>query len=194
MKIYAYLPKNEEYEQGKNALVATSETLNFNITQTFEDEEHDFTSLRQMLALVQPGDVLLVPKILFLARLPKQEWRNLRNMTDAGLNVVSLNLTTTLRWLQTSGTAEKLASRASTDTLMETIENVISYIQNNPKFAKRKTVSGSAAGRPVNESLHHRISLMLVAGASYSEIQKALNCGRSTISRVKQTIKDYKNE
>ena len=188
MKIFAYLPINEEYEQAKSALIAASETLDFRINHIFEENDKEYTRLRQLLTQANPGDVLLITKFVFLARLPKQQWVTLRNSTDAGLNVVALNVKATLRGLHIASPAERLASKASTDTLMELADNVISYLQKDPAFAKRRTITGSAAGRPVNEGLHHRISLMLLAGASYSEIQKTLNCGRSTISRVKQTI------
>jgi hypothetical protein len=55
----------------------------------------------------------------FLARLPKQQWVTLRNSIDAGLNVVALNVKATLRGLHIASPAERLASKASTDTLME---------------------------------------------------------------------------
>ena len=194
MKIFAYLKKNAEFEIARNSLLAAETHYNFKIDQMVAEDENKYVHLQDLLSSAQSGDILLVPKFIVLARLPGSEWKILRKATGSGLNVVALNLTSTLRGLRPSNAAERLASRASTETLMELTENVITYVQTSPEFAKRKSPSGSAAGRPVDETLHHRISLLLLSGASYSEIQKTLKCGRSTISRVKQTMQSFQTK
>lgn len=191
MKIFAYLSKNPEYEQDKTTLAAAVKNHSFKIHRMIEEGEDGHEGFAHLMKIAQPGDILLVPRFRILLQLPKEEWRTLHNTTETGLIVVALNFTSTMRGLFVTNAAERLASKASTDTLMEAAEKILDYIQINPAFAKRKSPTGSAAGRPVDKDLHHQIFVMLLTGASYSDIQKTLNCGRSTIARVKQSMNEF---
>lgn len=193
-KIFVYLPVDEEYAEAKSALVAATQQLDADMTHFFEEKGDDRAALKQILTTANPGDVLVVAKFIVLARVPEEEWRNLCKTAETGMNVVALNLNSSLQGLHISNESERIASRASTATLLELAGKIIKYVQTNPLFAQKKNPTGSLAGRPVNKDLHHRISLRLLAGESYSKIQKAENCGRSTISRVKNSMTDVKEE
>ncbi|ROP49875.1 resolvase-like protein [Enterobacter sp. BIGb0383] len=193
MKIFAYIPKNDECDLAKIALNHACQTVGFKIDRIFEELVNDsITGFESLLSLAQPGDVILVYRMIGLIRLPKDEWLNLQIATEAGVNIAALNLKSTLHCLHALNPAERLAARASTNTLMELTEGAINFIQTSPEFAKRQsppdTEIKSAAGRPVDSALHYRISVLLLSGASYSDIQKEVNCGRSTISKVKQSL------
>lgn len=153
----------------------------------------DRVELCRLLADAHAGDVLLVESIDRLSRLHTDDWKRLRTEIDAkGLRVVALDLPTSHAAMkETPGddfTARMLdAINAMMLDMMAAIARK-DYEQRRERQAQgieKAKAEGRYRGRPINPSLHRRVSELLDAGLSIRKVAQHAQCSTSTVQRVK---------
>jgi DNA invertase Pin-like site-specific DNA recombinase len=147
--------------------------------------------LFRLLADSQPGDVLLVEQVDRLSRLTTDDWRRLKaELTARSVRVVALDLPTS--WVMATNQADEFTTRmfeAINGMLLDMLAAVARKDYDDRRrrqaqgIAKMKA-EGKATGRPEDTERNARIAKQLRDGVSWSTIQKAEDCSRSTILKV----------
>jgi DNA invertase Pin-like site-specific DNA recombinase len=147
--------------------------------------------LFRLLADAQPGDVLLVEQVDRLSRLTTDDWRRLKaELTARSVRVVALDLPTS--WVMATNNADEFTSRmfeAINGMLLDMLAAVARKDYDDRRrrqaqgIAKMKA-EGKPTGRPEDTERNARIAQLLRDGVSWSSIQKAEDCSRSTILKV----------
>jgi len=147
--------------------------------------------LFRLLADSQPGDVLLVEQVDRLSRLTTDDWRRLKaELTARSVRVVALDLPTS--WVMATNNADEFTSRmfeAINGMLLDMLAAVARKDYDDRRrrqaqgIAKMKA-EGKPTGRPEDTERNARIAQLLRDGVSWSSIQKAEDCSRSTILKV----------
>jgi DNA invertase Pin-like site-specific DNA recombinase len=151
--------------------------------------------LFRLLADAQPGDVLLVEQVDRLSRLTTDDWRRLKaELTARSVRVVALDLPTS--WVMATNQADEFTSRmfeAINGMLLDMLAAVARKDYDDRRrrqaqgIAKMKA-EGRVSGRPEDAERNARIAQQLRDGVSWSTIQKAEDCSRSTIWKVHQRM------
>lgn len=148
--------------------------------------------LFRLLADASPGDVLLIEQVDRLSRLTAGDWQKLRaEMAARQVRVVALDLPTS--WMQATATADDFTARvfeAINNMMLDTLAAVArkDYDDRRRRQAQgqaKAKLEGKYRGRPEDVERNAGIGSMLKAGMSWSAIQAATGCSRSTIARVK---------
>jgi DNA invertase Pin-like site-specific DNA recombinase len=147
--------------------------------------------LFRLLADSQPGDVLLVEQVDRLSRLTTDDWRRLKaELTARSVRVVALDLPTS--WVMATNNADEFTTRmfeAINGMLLDMLAAVARKDYDDRRrrqaqgIAKMKA-EGKPTGRPADTERNARIAQLLSDGVSWSSIQKAEDCSRSTILKV----------
>jgi DNA invertase Pin-like site-specific DNA recombinase len=154
--------------------------------------------LFRLLADAQPGDVLLVEQVDRLSRLTTGDWDRLKGeLTARRIRVVSLDLPTS--WVMATNNADEFTSRmfeAINGMLLDVLAAVARKDYDDRRrrqaqgIAKMKAEGKNRAGgkkpsgRPEDAERNARIAQQLRDGVSWSTIQNAEDCSRSTIYKV----------
>lgn len=137
-----------------------------------------------------PGDVLLVEQVDRLSRLSETDWQKLRAEINARqVRVVALDLPTS--WMLAKP-SDEFTSRmfSAVNTMMLDVLAAVArkdYIDRRRRQAEgqaKAKAEGKYRGRPENVRRNAGIASMLAAKMSWSAIQSATGCGRSTIAKI----------
>lgn len=157
--------------------------------------------LFRLLSDARPGDVLLVEQIDRLSRLSADDWEALkREIGLRGVRIVSLDLPTS--WSCLSAAPDELTGRVLAAVNGMLLDMLAAVARKDYEDRRRRAAQGvinaktkaEAEGRKLyqgrreNEARNAGIVKMLQAGLSWSDIQKAVKCSRSTIARLKERV------
>ena len=148
--------------------------------------------LFRLLRDCEPGDTLLVEQVDRLSRLTSADWLKLRAEIDARqVRVVALDLPTS--WMMAS-TSDEFTGRmfAAVNGMM--LDVLAAVARKDYDDRRRRQAEGHAKakaagvykGRPEDAARNDGIARMLRNDASWSDIQRAFKCSRSTVARVKK--------
>jgi DNA invertase Pin-like site-specific DNA recombinase len=146
--------------------------------------------LFRLLADSRPGDVLLVEQVDRLSRLTDADWRKLRTELDVRqLRVVALDLPTS--W-QLAAPGDEFTARmfAALNAMM--LDMLAAVARKDYEDRRRRQAQGIAKakaagayrGRPEDTDRNAGIAGMLRSGMSWTAIQGAFGCSRTTIAKV----------
>ncbi|EHR03233.1 recombinase family protein [Bradyrhizobium sp. WSM471] len=149
--------------------------------------------LFKLLSDALPGDVLLIEQVDRLSRLTADDWNKLRaDMKTRGVRVVALDLPTS--WMMAAANADEFTQRmfeAINDMLLDMLAAVArkDYDDRRRRQAQgqaKAKAEGRYKGRKEDTERNADIADMLVAGKSWSTIQRLARCSRATIAKVKK--------
>ncbi|EPE37188.1 resolvase (plasmid) [Candidatus Photodesmus katoptron] len=152
----------------------------------------DRPALRRLIYDSQKGDILLIEKIDRLSRLPYEQWKELKNrLIDSGIHIVVTEQPMTHEILD-KGKPYSMISKVLTEFMIDLAAAMArdDYETQRIRQAqgiKKAKLLGKYKGRQPNHKLRNNISLLLLEGKSWSQIQSLLGCSRSTISKVNKT-------
>lgn len=149
----------------------------------------DRPELFRLLADSRPGDILLVEDVDRLSRLNSEEWDRLKRMIrERDVRVVAVNVPTT--WQHLAPIRSDFDARmfgAINDMLIDMLAAIArrDYEQRRERqsqgIAKAKA-TGKYSGRRSDTARYDAINRLLASNSSWSEVQRTINCSRSTIS------------
>lgn len=197
MFVRAYLRASTEDQDANRArgeLVAFAEAQGLEIAAFYPENESGASLQRpelfRLLNDCQAGDVLLIEQVDRLSRLNAQDWESLRKEIKArGVRIVALDLPTSWTSVSADETTNRLMS-AVNEMLLDMLAAIARKDYDDRRrrqaqgIAKAKA-SGQYKGRKEDEKRNAAIRQLLAAGMTWTAIQKATGCSRSTISRVK---------
>jgi DNA invertase Pin-like site-specific DNA recombinase len=209
MFLRAYLRASTDEQDANRArgeLKAFASSRGLSIACWYVENESGATLARpelfRLLADAQPGDVLLVEQVDRLSRLTTGDWDRLKGeLTARRIRVVSLDLPTS--WVMATNNADEFTSRmfeAINGMLLDVLAAVARKDYDDRRrrqaqgIAKMKAEGKNRAGgkkpsgRPEDAERNARIAQQLRDGVSWSTIQKAEDCSRSTIFKVHQRM------
>jgi DNA invertase Pin-like site-specific DNA recombinase len=139
----------------------------------------------------EAGDILLVEQVDRLSRLSSGDWERLkRELADRQVRVVALDLPTS--WIMAGSGTDEFTSRmfAAINAMM--LDVLAAVARKDYEDRRRRQMQGQARakaegryrGRPENIRRNLAIAEMLNTKLSWSKIQDATGCSRSTIARI----------
>lgn len=141
------------------------------------------------------GDVLLVEQVDRLSRLQTQDWELLKTkLAEKHLRVVALDLPTS--WMGATAGMDATTSAildAVNRMLLDMLAAVARKDYDDRKRRQKQGIEkaqaqGKFKGKQANLERHKLIAGMLDKGLSWSDIEAATGCSRSTIKRVKDAM------
>ena len=151
--------------------------------------------LFRLLADCQPGDVLLVEQVDRLSRLNAEDWERLKaEINSRKVKVVALDLPTS--WMMATAGKDDVQSRMFDAINGMMLDMLAAIARKDYEDRRRRQAQGIAKvkaeggykGRPEDIERNTGILQMLKAGMSWSSIQKATGCSRSTLSRLAKRL------
>lgn len=150
----------------------------------------DRPGLFRLLADSRPGDVLLVEQVDRLSRLTALDWERLRVLlAERQVRVVALDLPTS--WMLASAGDEFTARMfAAINGMM--MDMLAAVARKDYEDRRRRQAEGivkaraanAYRGRPEDKERNAVIASLLAKGVSWSQVQKAMGCGRATVAKV----------
>lgn len=157
--------------------------------------------LFRLLRDAQDGDVLLVEQVDRLSRLTAGDWERLKGELAARrVRVVALDLPTS--WMMATAKADDFTARMF-DAINGMMLDVLAAVaRKDYEDRRRRQAQGIALaqsegryrGRPADVARNAGIVAMLKSGASWSSIQAATGCSRSTLSKLAALIRAENGE
>ncbi|MBR0939035.1 recombinase family protein [Bradyrhizobium jicamae] len=151
----------------------------------------DRPELFRLIADSKHGDILLVEQVDRLSRLNTADWQRLKGEIVArGIRVVALDLPTS--WTMATGKVDEITARVF-DAINAMLLDVLAAFARKDFVDRRRRqaegivdakAAGLYKGRPADQKRNAGIRAMLAAGASWTSIQHATGCSRSTIARL----------
>jgi DNA invertase Pin-like site-specific DNA recombinase len=142
------------------------------------------------------GDVLLVEQVDRLSRLNSEDWERLKSeIHSRRIKVVALDLPTS--WELIKPSSDEIQGRILDAINSMMLDMLAAFARKDYDDRRRRQAEGihkaktegRYKGRPANHERNQAIKSMLQKGQSWSSIQKATGCSRSTLSRLaKQPI------
>jgi DNA invertase Pin-like site-specific DNA recombinase len=145
--------------------------------------------LFRLLSDAHPGDILLVEQVDRLSRLKSEDWDALKaKLAQKRIRVVALDLPTS--WAMATGKVDEFTARifeAINGMLLDMLAAVARKDYDDRRRRQAQGIAKAKAdglyrGRP--EDTERGIVAMLASGASWSAIQAATGCSRSTVARL----------
>lgn len=202
MFVRAYLrasTKEQDATRARSELGAFAEARGLTIAATYIENESGASLTRpelfRLLGDCHPGDVLLVEQVDRLSRLNAADWARLRaEIAKRKVRVVALDLPTS--WQLAIENADDFTSRMA-EAINGMLLDMLAAIARKDYEDRRKRQSqgiaqakanGAYKGRPEDTQRNEAIKKMLDSGMSWSAIQAAAKCSRSTISRLAKRV------
>jgi DNA invertase Pin-like site-specific DNA recombinase len=147
--------------------------------------------LFRLLRDSKPNDILLIEQVDRLSRLTAGDWQTLRTEIAARqVRVVALDLPTS--WAMASGKADEFTSRMFSAINSMLLDMLAAVARKDYDDRRRRQAQGIAKavsegkyrGHPEDVERNAGIAKMLKAKVSWSAIQAATGCSRSTIKRI----------
>ena len=150
----------------------------------------DRPELFRLLSDCQPFDVLLIEQVDRLSRLTESDWKKLRAEIDRReVRIVALDLPTS--WMLATP-ADAFTGRMLSAINGMLLDMLAAIARKDLDDRKRRTAEGRAKameagkfkGRPEDTKRNAAIIKMLAAKTSWSDIQAATGCSRSTVAKL----------
>lgn len=201
MFLRAYLRAStteQNAERAKQALIAFAAEHNRHIASFYIENESGATLDRpQLMKLIDDaheGDIILVEQIDRLARLKQSDWETLKRLlAEKRLMIVSPELPTSWMALKSSDNTEFTASiiQAVNGMLLDMLAAVARKDYEDRRRRQLEGIQrardeGKYAGRRPDIERRKSVEALLLAGRSYTDIQKTLSCSRHLIADVKK--------
>ena len=149
--------------------------------------------LFRLLADCRPGDILLVEQVDRLSRLTAGDWERLKTeMAKRRVRVVALDLPTS--WMMAEVKPDDFQARMF-DAINGMMLDMLAAVARKDYDDRRRrqaqgiemaTAAGASRGRKADEDRHAAIIAMLKSGQTWSTIQNATGCSRSTLARLRK--------
>jgi DNA invertase Pin-like site-specific DNA recombinase len=155
----------------------------------------DRPELFKLLADSEAGDILLIEQVDRLSRLNAEDWETLRSeIRRIGIRVVALDLPTS--WQLATLALDDFNARMSEAVNGMLLDMLAAIARKDYDDRRRRQAQGiekakaegKYAGRPENVKRNSAIVEMLKAKQSWSTIQKATGCSRSTLARLAKRV------
>lgn len=150
--------------------------------------------LFRLLGDCKAGDVLLIEQVDRLSRLNDADWEALKREIGArGVRIVALDLPTSWQSIATTDETTARILAAVNGMLLDMLAAIArkDYTDRRRRqsegIAKAKT-EGVYKGRREDAERNAVIVSMLGKGMTWSEIQQATGCSRSTLSRLRERV------
>lgn len=198
MFVRAYLrasTNEQDASRAKGALQAFAKDQKFKIAAFYVENESGASLARpelfRLLDECEPGDVLLIEQVDRLSRLNAADWERLKALiAQRDIRIVALDLPTS--WTMARSDADQFTSRmfaAINGMLLDVLAAVArkDYEDRRRRQAEgieKAKADGRYRGRPEDVERNAAIAAMLAKGVSWSAIQDATGCSRSTIARI----------
>jgi Site-specific recombinases, DNA invertase Pin homologs len=200
--VRAYLrasTKDQDASRARADLFGFVEERGLKIAATYTENESGASLKRpelfRLLADCQPGDVLLVEQVDRLSRLNAEDWERLKaEINSRKVKVVALDLPTS--WMMATAGKDDIQSRMFDAINGMMLDMLAAIARKDYEDRRRRQAQGIAKvkaeggykGRPEDIERNTGILQMLKAGMSWSSIQKATGCSRSTLSRLAKRL------
>jgi DNA invertase Pin-like site-specific DNA recombinase len=168
------------------------------IAATYVENESGATLKRpelfRLLADAKPGDILLVEQVDRLSRLTNADWQALRaKLSELRIRVVALDLPTS--WMLAKAGDEFTARmfEAINGMMLDMLAAVARKDYDDRRRRQTQGIAkaqaeGKYRGRREDTDRLNGIVAMLKGGSSWTDVQRATGCSRSTISRAMKRI------
>ncbi|MEK4034915.1 recombinase family protein [Methylocystis sp. IM3] len=202
MFVRAYLrasTADQDAARAKGALQAFAKEHGLRIAACYVENESGASLQRpelfRLLADCEPGDVLLIEQVDRLSRLGAADWERLKSEIAARhVRVVALDLPTS--WAMARPDADQFTARmfeAINAMMLDMLAAVARKDYEDRRRRQKEGVekakaSGVYKGRPADIERNGAIAKMIASGQSWSSIQAASGCSRSTIARIAKEI------
>ena len=206
MRVYGYLRAStdeQDAERAKAMLLDFARQNGFRVSGWFVENESGATLKRpelfRLLDIAHKGDALLVEQVDRISRLNKKDWESLKRIiTDKGIRIVSLDLTTSHIMVRDSCEfTERMFTAINTmllDMLAAISRKDFEDRRNRQKQGiERAKIEGKYKGRQPDKKLHETIKALRKDNKSYSEIVQLLGCSRGTIAKVSASMRHDAN-
>ena len=210
MKAHIYLrasTKDQDADRAKAQLLDFAADSGFQVTGIYSENisgtKLQRPQLMRLLAVADPGDVLLVESIDRLSRLSQSDWARLKQiLAEKQLRLIVVDLPTTHLQADSSITGQIMA--VINDMLIDLTSTMARLDQEKRVERIRQGLANKRAQEPAwappgkqkNVELWGSIERLLakLPNASVDEIAKLASCGVATVYRVKKSIKDKGKE
>jgi DNA invertase Pin-like site-specific DNA recombinase len=185
----------QDAQRARSQLVAFAAERGLTIAAWYVENESGSKLARpelfRLLEDAHPGDMLLVEQVDRLSRLTAGDWEKLKaEIASRALRVVALDLPTS--WMMATKTPDEFTSRmfASINAMMMDMLAAVArkdYDDRRRRVAEGQTKAkeaGTYKGRPENVIRNAGIASMLDKGMSWTQIQDATGCSRTTIAKI----------
>jgi len=206
MKAHIYLrasTKDQDADRAKVQVLDFASNSGFQVAGVYSENisgtKLQRPQLMELLAVADPGDVLLVESIDRLSRLSQSDWARLKQiLAEKQLRLIVVDLPTTHLQADTSITGQIMA--VINDMLIDLTSTMARLDQEKRVERIRQGMANKRAqdpawtppGKQKNVELWQSIERLLIKlpTASVDEIAKLASCGVATVYRVKKSIKD----
>lgn len=202
MLVRAYLRASTDQQDASRAkaqLDAFAKERGLRIAARYIENESgaslDRPELFKLLSDSEAGDVLLIEQVDRLSRLNAEDWETLRTeIRRIGIRVVALDLPTS--WQLATSASDDFNARMSEAVNGMLLDMLAAIARKDYDDRRRRQAQGiekakaegKYAGRPENAKRNSAIVEMLKAKQSWSTIQKATGCSRSTLARLAKRV------
>ena len=206
MKAHIYLrasTKDQDADRAKVQVLEFASNSGFQVAGVYSENisgtKLQRPQLMELLAVADPGDVLLVESIDRLSRLSQSDWARLKQiLAEKQLRLIVVDLPTTHLQADTSITGQIMA--VINDMLIDLTstmarldqEKRVERIRQGMANKRAQDPAWTPSGKQKNVELWRSIERLLtkLPNASVDEIAKLASCGVATVYRVKKSIKD----
>lgn len=197
MRVWAYLrasTKEQDADRALNELKAFALSHDLKVSKYFKENESGASLQRPQLFLLleiaERGDILLCEQIDRISRLTGEDWKVLRALIESkGIRVVSLDLPTSHLLLNVQDEFTARMFEAMNSMMLDMLAAISRKDYEDRRRRQKQGIEKAKSenryrGRPIDESLHHKIQELLSDGKSWSKIQSLIGCSRTTIAKV----------
>lgn len=195
--------KEQDAERAKTALQAFCEARDLTIAAWYTENASGASLQRpelfRLLSDANEGDVVLLEAVDRISRLNEADWQMLKaTLAEKRLKIVSVDLPTS--WPMMDETTDAISARVFDAINAMMLDVMAAFARKDYEDRRRRQAEGQQKakrdgkylGRPVDTALHERISVMLNAGLSFSQIQEAtkrtvIREGQPKITKVSRT-------
>jgi DNA invertase Pin-like site-specific DNA recombinase len=151
--------------------------------------------LFRLLGDCKAGDVLLVEQVDRLSRLTAEDWERLKGLIAAKrVRVVALDLPTS--WSMATESQDQFTARMFEAINAMLLDMLAAVARKDYEDRRRRQAQGIAKaqaegrfkGRREDAERNEGIARMLAEGLSWSTIQKATGCSRSTLAKLRARV------
>ncbi len=202
MLVRAYLrasTKEQDAQRAREDLKAFASERGLKIVGFYPENESGASLKRpelfRLLGDSHPGDILLIEQVDRLSRLNTEDWEHLKAELQARrVRVVALDLPTS--WMLAKSSDETTARML--DALNGMMLDMLAAIARKDYTDRRRRQEqgilkakgeGAYKGRKENIQRNAAIMKMLAMGSSWSTIQQANGCSRSTLAKLAARLK-----